>query len=294
MHLIIKSIKKESHIVPSLETTTRLSDYVGGIFNAISSRKGMKKAIDKGWVTVNGDVAGTGKFISGGETIVLSAKENTRDNPFIELPLEVCFENDHLAIVNKPPGILVSGNKKKTIANALSYNLAKSSAPDALLRPKPAHRLDFPTSGLLLIAKTHTAVMELNKLFEKRKVKKTYHAISYGEIPAYGTIATNVDSKEAFTTYKVLKTVPSERFECLNLVELYPKTGRKHQLRVHLSSIGSPILGDKIYSKEGLLLKGKGLFLHASTLEFTNPITDELISVTSVLPKKFRKIFPEN
>lgn len=254
----------------------------------------MKKAIDKGLVSVNGIVAGTGNFLNGGETIILSYEKNKNDKPAIQLPLEVCFETDHLAIINKPPGIVVSGNKKKTIANALAHNLTKSKASDALSRPKPVHRLDFPTSGLLLIAKTHTAVVALNKLFEERKIKKTYQAITYGEMPANGTINTDVAGKDAFTEYKILQTVLSKRFGCLNLVELFPKTGRKHQLRIHLSSIGTPILGDKNYSKEGLLLKGKGLFLHASTLEFSDPVTDELISVTTALPKKFRKIFPEN
>ncbi len=253
----------------------------------------MKKAIDKGLVKVNGTVAGTGKFLNGGEIITLFSEEN-KDKPVIQFKLEVSFENDHLAIINKPPGILVSGNKKKTIVNALPYNLTKSNASDALLRPKPVHRLDFPTSGLLLIAKTHAAVIALNKLFKERKVKKTYHAVTYGKMPITGTITTVIDGKNAFTEYKVLETVHSERFNYLNLVELFPKTGRKHQLRVHLSSLGNPILGDKNYSKEGLLLKGKGLFLHASSLEFTDPIIGTLTSVTTALPKKFRKIFPEN
>ena len=253
----------------------------------------MKKAIDKGFVSVNGTVAGTRKFLTGGETITLSFEEASPNKPVFELKLEVCFENNHLAIINKPPGLLVSGNKKKTIANALAYNLTKSSDSDALTQPKPVHRLDFPTSGLLLVAKTQAAVMALNKLFESRKVKKTYHAITYGEMPTSGTIATEVDKKNAFTEYNVLQTVPSDKFGCLNLVKLFPKTGRKHQLRVHLSSIGTPILGDKDYVKEGFLLKGKGLYLHASTLEFVDPITDRFLSVTKELPKKFRKIFPE-
>ena len=276
-----------------METPTRLSDYVGGVFKTIPSRKGMKKAIDKGLVKVNGTVAGTAKFLNGGEIITLFSEEN-KDKPVIQFKLEVSFENDHLAIINKPPGILVSGNKKKTIVNALPYSLTKSNASDALVRPKPVHRLDFPTSGLLLIAKTHAAVIALNKLFKERKVKKTYHAVTYGKMSITGTITTVVDEKNAFTEYKVLDTVHSERFNYLNLVELFPKTGRKHQLRVHLSSIGTPILGDKNYHKEGLLLKGKGLFLHASSLEFTDPIASTLISVTTALPKKFRKIFPEN
>ncbi|WP_255592604.1 RluA family pseudouridine synthase [Marixanthomonas sp. SCSIO 43207] len=285
-----RTIKKEKHTVPLLNIPIRLSDYAGGIFKTIPSRKGMKKAIDKGVVSVNGTRAETATLLFGGEVITLisTSKEN---KPILTLDLEICFENDHLAIINKPPGILVSGNKKKTIVNALPHNLKKSSAIDALDRPKPVHRLDFPTSGLLLVAKSYSAMIALNKLFKTRSIQKTYFAITYGSLKSQGTIQNPIDGKKAYTEYKVIKSVVSEKFEYLNLVTLFPKTGRKHQLRIHLSQINSPILGDKKYGKKEVISSGKGLYLHASKLIFKDPISNEIISVESKLPKKFTRIF---
>ena len=117
------------------------------------------------------------------------------------------------------------------------------------------------------------------------------HAIIIGKMCLGGTINLKVDNKNASTQFNVLKSVISKRFEFLNLVELKPKTGRKHQLRKHLSGIGHQILGDKNYGKESLKLNGNGLYLHASTLEFVHPFLKENISVTKELPKKFKKIF---
>lgn len=178
-----------------------------------------------------------------------------------------------------------------TINNALSQNLQKSSQSDAV-RPRPVHRLDYPTSGLLLTGKTNASIIALNKLFENKEIQKTYHAITIGKMKLNGEIDLLIDSKKAFTTYKTIKSVVSERFGFLNLVELKPKTGRKHQLRKHLLGINNPILGDKEHCIDGLILNGKGLYLHASTIEFIHPFTKEKILTSKKLPKKFQKIFP--
>ena len=195
-----------------------------------------------------------------------------------------------MAIINKPAGILVSGNSFATIYNALPLHITKSTQPDAI-RSKPVHRLDYPTSGLLLIGKTNQSVSALHRLFEERKIKKVYHAITIGTLADSGLISTPIDSKQAVTQYNILRSVASDRFGCLNLVQLRPKTGRKHQLRKHLFNNGSPILGDRTYFQDNLLLTGHGLYLHASSLEFKHPITNVLISVTQALPKKFNTIF---
>ena len=102
----------------------------------------------------------------------------------------------------------------------------------------------------------------------------------------------SIENKPSQSSYEVLKTVSSPRFEFLNLVKLSPKTGRKHQLRIHLSSINNQILGDKEYGNPELMLKGKGLYLHASTLKFEHPFTKKSITISKELPKKFTKIFP--
>jgi 23S rRNA pseudouridine1911/1915/1917 synthase len=282
----------ETHIVQKLEKSIRFQEYAVGIFNTIPTKSGIKKAIKKELIFIDGNVASTSKFICGGEKIELYQSEKSSTFERLKLDLEVLFEDDYLAIIYKPAGILVSGNKFVTIANGLTQNLKKSNQSDAV-KPQPIHRLDYPTSGLLLIGKTSTAITELGKLFEEKKIQKTYFSITIGKMNLEGIINSPIDNKNALTEFKVLKSVVSERFDFLNLVKLLPKTGRKHQLRKHLLAIGNPILGDKEYFLEDKILNGKGLFLHAATLDFTHPFTKEKISISKEFPKKFTKIFPD-
>ena len=282
----------ETHNVPKLEKAIRFQEYGVGIFNTIPTKSGIKKAIKKELIYIDGSLATTSKYISGEEKIELFQSEKSSIFERLKLNLEVLFEDNYLAIVYKPAGILVSGNKFVTIANGLSQNLKKSTLFDAV-KPQPVHRLDYPTSGLLLIGKTSTAIIELGKLFKNKEIKKTYFAITIGTMNTVGLINFLIDEKIAQTKFEVLKTVISERFEYLNFVKLEPKTGRKHQLRKHVSEIGNPILGDKKYFLEHKILTGKGLFLHAGSLDFVHPFTKDKIYVTKELPKKFTKIFPD-
>ncbi|WP_275316312.1 RluA family pseudouridine synthase [Tenacibaculum bernardetii] len=281
----------ETHKVPSLEKPIRLQEYGVGIFKTIPTKSGLKKALKKELILVDGKIATTALFINGNELIELYKKGNDTMFKQFEFDLDILFEDDYLAVIYKPSGILVSGNSFATIDNALPQNITKSTLFDAV-RPRPVHRLDYPTSGLLLIGKTSSSIIALNQLFENKEIQKTYHAISIGKMEEKGEINFPVDAKNAFTSYQVLKAVISERFNILNLVELTPKTGRKHQLRKHLLAISNPILGDKEHFIDGLILNGKGLYLHASTLKFEHPFTKEIINVTKEFPKKFKKIFP--
>lgn len=280
----------ETHIVPILEKSIRFQEYGVGVFKTIPTKSGIKKAIKKELILIDGVLATTSKYISGDEKIELFQSENSSTFERLKLDLEVVFEDDYLAIIYKPAGILVSGNKFVTIANGLAQNLTKSNQSDAV-KPQPIHRLDYPTSGLLLIGKTSSSISILSKLFENKEIKKTYFAITIGVMNPKGIINSPVDEKNAHTEYSILNSVISERFEFLNLVQLKPKTGRKHQLRKHLFSIENPILGDKEYFLENKILNGKGLFLHAGILEFVHPFTKENISISKELPKKFTKIF---
>ena len=282
----------ETHIVQKLETPIRFQEYGVGIFNTIPTKSSIKKAIKKELIFIDGILASTSKFISGGEKIELYLSEKSSTFERLKLDIEVLFEDDYLAIIYKPAGILVSGNKFVTIANGLTQNLKKSNQPDAV-KPQPIHRLDYPTSGLLLIGKTSNSITELGKLFEEKEIQKTYFAISIGKMNPKGFINSPVDDKIAETEFKVLKSVSSERFEFLNLVKLFPKTGRKHQLRKHLLAHKNPILGDKEYFLENKILNGKGLFLHAASLDFIHPFTKEKISISKENPKKFKKVFPD-
>ena len=284
----------ETHTVPPLAQTIRLSDLSWDSFSLIQSRKAWKKAIKKGLVRVNGEQGFTGSYISGGEQVELFQDEAEKDHPEIDIQLEVLFEDDHLAVVNKPAGIEVSGNKKWTLQNALSGNLKSSGQVDWLPFLEPIHRLDYPTSGALLIGKTASATTTLNRMFESKEIKKTYMAVTIGEMPNRREVDSEIDGKPAQSCYEVLQTLESERFGFLNLVKLNPKTGRRHQLRKHMLEIGNPILGDWAYFHEGLILKGKGLYLHAFALEFIHPNTNEPINIQASLPGKFLKLFPED
>ncbi len=280
----------ESHIVPQLVKPIRLQEYAVGIFKTLPTKSGIKKAIKKELILVDKEATSTAHFINGGEIIELFQSEESSTFKRLNLELDVLFEDDYLAIIYKPAGIVVSGNSFATIDNALSQNLKKSLQSDAV-RPRPVHRLDYPTSGLLLVGKTSSSIIALNKLFENKEIHKTYHAVTIGKMEQNGDIVFPIDKKKAFTKFEILQTVISERFGFLNLVKLQPKTGRKHQLRKHLLTIENPILGDKEYFKENLILNGKGLYLHASSLEFTHPFTEEKTTITLELPKKFLKIF---
>ncbi|WP_350290112.1 RluA family pseudouridine synthase [uncultured Croceitalea sp.] len=257
---------------------------------AVSTKSALKKALKKGYVTVNGKVASTATMLSGGEELVLAIPEKTSPNKKLVFPLTILFEDEHLTAILKPAGILVSGNTFKTIAAALPKNLKPSTLADATI-PQPVHRLDYATTGILLVGKTSSAIRALNKLFEEKAITKTYFAVTIGNMLPNGEITSAIGGKQAQSSYAVDQTVPSERFGYLNLVKLTPKTGRRHQLRKHLLSIGSPILGDATYNHEHLILKGKGLYLHAYSLEFIHPFTKEEMHITAKLPEKFKRIF---
>ena len=283
---------KEIHIVPELENSIRFQEYAVGIFKIIPTKSGIKKAIKKELIFINGNLASTSKYISGNEKIELFQTEDTASFKRLELDIEVLFEDDYLAIIFKPSGILVSGNKFVTIANGLSKNLKKSTQYDAV-KPQPIHRLDYPTSGVLLIGKTRSSINTLGEIFKNKEIKKTYFAITIGKMDVKGILNFSIDTKKATTEYEVLKSQPSKRFEYLNLVKLAPKTGRKHQLRKHLHAISNPILGDKEYYLKNSILNGKGMYLHAYSLNFTHPKKKKKIVIHKDLPKKFKKIFPD-
>lgn len=206
-------------------------------------------------------------------------------------PLKVLYEDETLAAIFKPAGIAVSGNSFKTVANALVQNLKPSKNPDAVI-PKPVHRLDYATTGVLLIGKTQSSITALNNLFKNKEIQKTYLAICIGDMPNLDLIDTPIDGKQASSKIQLIDRIESEKYGYLNLLKLFPETGRKHQLRKHLSEIGHPILGDQVYGKEGLILKGKGLYLHAMSLEFTHPNSNQLIKIKAEPPNRFQKLFP--
>ena len=280
---------RETHLVPGGVGGVRLSDYARTAFPSIPSRKAAAKAIKRGEILIDGQPARSGDWVEAFQTLELLDLQQRIPKTY-RLPLDVVFEDDHLAVVDKPPGIEVSGNKFRTLENALAGNLAPSVRPDALDWPRPVHRIDYSTGGLLLVAKTARAQVFLGRQFEERKVHKRYRAVVMGKVPAPGTVDEPLGGLPAHSRYVPLQTVPSLRSGQLTLVDLFPATGRTHQLRRHMAAIGHPIVGDQKYGEEGRVLKGKGLFLAAVELRFPHPADQRETEVAIPDPRKFSSL----
>lgn len=281
--------KKNIHHVTNQPQKIRFVDYACGLFVQLPTRSSVKKAIKRDEILLNGKSAEEGRYVNHGDTIeYIPAVANPPKE--YRLNLERVYEDPYLVIINKPAGIVVSGNRFKAIENALRWNITKSNEEDALSWAKPVHRLDAQTSGLLISARTAKAQALLGQLFENHEIQKTYRAVVIGKPPKQETIDTKVNGKEAITTFKTLQTVPALKYGNISLVELYPKTGRTHQLRIHLSGIGHQIIGDKLYGEKGKTISHKGLFLAAIGLGFQHPITGKKLDIQVSHPPKFSSL----
>jgi RluA family pseudouridine synthase len=275
-----------THVISKQVEDIRFLDYVIANIETVNSRNAAKKAIKSGLVTLDGEKVESGRFVKSGQ-IIKHFKVDEITHKVFECEIPVIYEDEFFAIINKPAGLSVSGNYFRTVQNALTFNLKPSTEKDSLLIPRPVHRIDNQTRGLLLIAKTEKASIYLGKLFEEKKITKYYRAIVIGLCKAKGTISYPIEGKESISEYERISTVSSRKYGSLSLVKLKPLTGRTHQLRIHLSQIGHPILGDKIYGEADLLLKGKGLFLMAFEMQFQHPFLNKPMSITLDLPHKF-------
>jgi len=284
----VKVIK--SHKVTEDNREIRVLDYALEIFgDFILTRSMMKKTFKKGLITINGNKANGSEWIKSGQEISLLQNEENPPEPF-EMELEIVYQDEHLAVVVKPAGIVVSGNMYRTIVNAVQYNISKSKLEDALPWPRPIHRLDMQTSGLLIIAKSQLASVELGKQLENKTLKKRYRAILVGEVLEKIEFKSEIDGHKAHSELIRVKTVNSVKSGKLSLVDLFPHTGRTHQLRIHTSENGTPILGDKIYGDIENTKLHKGLFLSAVEISFSHPKTKETINLKIPQPAKFNSL----
>ena len=257
----------EKHIVPELTDSRRLSDYCCGKFSLLPSRNSVKKAIESNRILVNGSIQSTAYWVQTDDHIELL--ESTRGTTF-GWELEVVLEDEYLAVVNKPAGMLTSGNAFRTVENALKNNLQQSSQTDGLVNPRVCHHLDFETSGFLLVAKTSSSLRRMKAAFESNDIEKHYLALVLGDVPDEGMMDSEIDGKSAKTRYKCIQRKPSKKHGSINLLEVGIDTGRRHQIRIHLASIGHPILGDQRH--EGYLGMKKGLYLQLNQLKFIHPV----------------------
>ena len=266
------------------------------------SRSLANEQIKTGKILVNGLVKKAKYTVKEGDVISYKLPEVEEVEYVAEdIPLEIVYQDEDVAVVNKPQGMVVhpsAGHTSGTLVNALMYHIKDLSGINGVLRPGIVHRIDKDTSGLLMIAKNdHAHVALADELKDKKSLRK-YWAIVHGNLPNdRGVIeapigrsekdrkkqAVTAKGKPALTRFQVL-----ERFGDYNLVELQLETGRTHQIRVHMAYIGHPVAGDEVYGPRKTL-KGHGQFLHARTLGFTHPRTGEMLEFTAEAPAIFQE-----
>lgn len=278
------------------------------------TRSQIKKLIENREVLVNDKIVTQAYKIKEGDNISINilAKKNTKDLIPEPIPIEILYKDDHLIVVNKPPSMVVYpavGHDRGTLMNAIAYHCDKLANAGAPLRPGVVHRLDKDTSGVIVVALEDETYYKLVEQFKERKINKRYIALIYGypgrdegEIRSFigrsasdrKKMSTRVKKgKEAITKWKIL-----ERFNDATLVEIKLGTGRTHQIRVHFSSIGHPVLGDKVYGKKiELKRKNKIIFprqmLHASLLGFIHPVTGNYMEFSSDIPEDMKQKISE-
>jgi len=271
------------------------------------SRSQIQNWIRKGHIRVNGEQAKTGYLTKLNDLITLQIPETLSGQPFPEdIPLDVLYEDSDLAIINKPAGLVChagAGNRSGTLVNALLYRMGPLEAGDPG-RPGIVHRLDKLTSGVMLIAKNNLAHRKLAQQFKNRTVKKEYVALVHGcPTPSSGIIDMPLgrdpkDRKKMSPRARRKRTAIShyvleENYGFVSLLGIRIETGRTHQIRVHLSQKGHPIVGDPLYGANRMrsfpaeiseaVKKLRRPFLHSRRLEFHHPRSDELLAFHSPL-----------
>ncbi len=274
------------HVVPEGIGAVRLDRYAHGVFEQLATVKQAHKAARRGELLLDGRPCEPSRFLRPGDRIELIRVGRPPPRPY-ELPLERIFEDDWLAVVVKPPGLPVSAHQHRTLENALPFNLGRSAAPDALAWPRPVHRLDRRTGGLLVVARSARARSALGRMFQERRIHKRYRALAVGRLEGEGSVDTPVEGRSAVTRYLAVEHTRSLRSDWLTSVDLFPATGRTHQLRRHLAELGCPVLGDDLYGIEGKVLRGAGLFLWALELRLEHPVTGEELALSIPEPAKF-------
>lgn len=272
--------------VPPGSATDRLDRVVAALFpGMLPSRTAAKAACKRGDVLVDGAPAEPSRFVSAGQQLTLLPHSGPLPAPF-PLELEVAYEDEAIAVVVKPPGLPVSGNQHRTLRHALTANLTTSPRMDALRLPEPAHRLDAATSGLVAVGKTASGLAALNAAFASRSVAKRYRAVVVGRLEGEGTVDVPLGGRPCETRYAAVQHGAAVRCEWLTVVDLWPVTGRTHQLRRHLAGLGHAVVGDRIYGARGTTLRGLGLFLAAVELMLPHPDDGRPIRVEIPPPPK--------
>lgn len=301
----------EDGIEAGLETVTAEAEDAGtraDVFLAAKlgvSRNNMQKLLEDGRVKRGEKIIKANYKVRAGEMFVVDIPEPEPIEAVPEnIPLDIIYEDDDVAVLNKARGMVVHpapGNYTGTLVNALLYHCSNLSGINSAIRPGIVHRLDKDTSGIMIVAKNDAAHISLSQQIQSKTAVRTYLAVVRGNIKNdSGTIETQIardktdrkkmavvkeGGRDAITDYEVL-----ERFGKYTLVRCKLRTGRTHQIRVHMEYLGYPLVGDPKYSPMKTPFGIKGQALHSHTLEFTHPRTGERMKFEAPLPEDMHKI----
>lgn len=286
----------------------RLDKYISMLFPE-QSRSFFQKIIKDGHVTVN-DKAEKANYRLKIEDLVKVEIPDAVETQILpeNIPLDILYEDDDLLVVNKPKGMVVhpsAGHYSGTLVNAIMYHCKDSlSGINGEIRPGIVHRIDMDTTGSLIVCKNDEAHVAIAEQIKVHSVNRIYRGIVYGVVKDdEGVIHAPIgrhpnerkkmainekNGKDAITHYKVL-----ERFDRYTYMEFKLETGRTHQIRVHMASIGHPLLGDTLYSNGKSPYKLQGQTLHAMLIGFVHPKTNEYIEISAPLPEYFEKILKD-
>ncbi|QUH27295.1 RluA family pseudouridine synthase [Serpentinicella alkaliphila] len=286
------------------EDEVRLDVYLAEQYEEFS-RSYIQKLITGKHVKVNNTFEKNKYLIKAGDSIeVILPEPQTLDVKPQNIPLDIVYEDQDIIIINKPQGMVVhpgAGNYTDTLVNALLYHCdGQLSSINGVIRPGIVHRIDKDTSGLLMVAKNNVAHQSLAEQLKEHSITRKYHAICTGIIkenrvtinapigrhPVDRLKMTVIQSGRNAVTY----VNALQRFKDYTYIEAQLETGRTHQIRVHLSYIKHPLLGDEVYGKRSSKFNLKGQVLHAKTLGFIHPRTNEYMEFNSDLPDYFKKL----
>lgn len=283
---------------------TRIDRYISHNIDSLT-RSYLQKMIKEGCVTANGKPVKPSYSLKAGDQIAFTLPESVEPNIEAEdISLDIIYEDEDLLIVNKPKDMVVhpaAGHYTGTLVNAIMFHCKGNlSGINGVMRPGIVHRIDKDTSGSLIICKNDLAHNGIAEQLKDHSIKRIYHAIVYGELTEDGTVdkpigrdpkdrlkmAVVPNGKSAVTHFHVLKQLKGYTYISCRL-----ETGRTHQIRVHMASIGHPILGDDVYaSGRKTSIKCQGQTLHAKTIGFTHPRTGEYMEFDTELPQYFQHL----
>ena len=283
----------------------RIDRFLSGNLEDLS-RSYIQKLLKEGNIEADGKPVKANYKVSPGEeiTVRLPEPENTEILPE-DIPLDILYEDDDILVVNKPKGMVVhpsAGHSSHTLVNALMFHCKdRLSGINGVLRPGIVHRIDMDTTGSLLVCKNDHAHQVLAEQLKEHSITRRYHAVVHGNLKEdTGTVSAPigrhptdrkkmstraVHARSAVTHYRVL-----ERFGDYTYIECELETGRTHQIRVHMASIGHPILGDVVYGPARCPFRLQGQTLHAKTLGILHPATGEYMEFDAPLPEYFQKL----